>query len=254
MESPQHIADSTPNPPPAIPAAPTFYLTARQPFSPTAILLAILAAAASLAFIVYAMAHSGAHLLPGGPDSSRSAGGNGSGGDDTDDPNQIDTIVLGDPTEAPRPAHRGDSSANKNSSVHPFLLTILPHAGDHFGQIPDSPAGHLLYNWLAAFNQPNAPALAAALPTAAPASTLDAQWELRRQTGGFTLLSSREPQPGLIVFRLRDQAKAAHEVLGTLWLRPNSDPPAIASFSLRALPTPTRSSPTSASSAPAPSP
>jgi hypothetical protein len=234
MESPPHIADSTPNLPPA---APTFYLTARQPFSPAAILLAILAAAGSLAFIVYAMAHSGAHLLPGSPDSSRSAGASGSSGDDdNDDPNQIDTIVLGDPTEAPVPAHRGDAAAAHNSSVHPFLLTILPHAGDHFGQIPDSPAGHLLYNWLAAFNQPNASALAAALPTASPASTLNAQLELRRQTGGFTLVSSKEPQPGLLVFRLRDQTQPAHEVLGTLWLRPNSNPPAIASFSLRALP------------------
>jgi hypothetical protein len=242
MESPPHIADSTPNPPPAAPAAPTFYLTARQPIRPAAILLAILAAAGSLALILFAMSHPGRfHFIPGGPNSARSAAGaSGSsyGGDDTDDPNQIDTIVLGDPTEAPRPAHRGDSSANKNSSVHPFLLTILPHAGDHFGQIPDSPAGHLLYDWLAAFNQPDASALAAALPTAAPASTLNAQLELRRQTGGFTLLSSKEPQPGLLVFRLRDQTKAAHEVLGTLWLRPNSNPPAIASFSLRAFPPP----------------
>jgi len=218
-------------------AAPTFYLTGRQPLRPAAILLAIVVAAASLGAIVYAMAHSGAHLLPGGPDSSRSAGGasgDSAADDDTDDPSQIDTIVLGDPTDAPRPAHRGDHV----SPVHPTILVILPHSGDHFGQIPDSPTGRLLYNWLAAFNKPDFPALATSLPTAAPASALDAQIELRRQTGGFSLLSSKEVQPGLLVFRLRDQTPAANEVLGTLWLRPDSNPPSIASFSLRAVPPP----------------
>jgi hypothetical protein len=214
-------------------AAPTFYLTGRQPLRPAAILLAIVAAAASLGAILYALAHSGAHLIPGGPESSRSAGANG-GDDDHDDPSQIDTIVLGDPTDAPRPARRGDHV----SPVHPTLLVILPRSGDHFGQIPDTATGRLLYAWLAAFNKPDFPALATSLPTAAPVSALDAEIELRRQTGGFTLLSSKEVQPGLLVFRLRDQTPAANEVLGTLWLRPDSNPPSIASFSLRAVPSP----------------
>jgi len=213
-------------------AAPAFYLTGRQPLSPGAILLAIFAAVSSLAFIVYAMGHSGAHLLPGASDSSRSAGGNGSGDDDKDDPNQIDTIVLGDPTEAPVPAHRGD----RVSPVHPTLLVVLPRSGEHFGQIPDTSAGRLLYAWLATFNRADFPALAEALPTVDAA--VGAQMQLRRQTGGFTLLSAKEVQPGLIVFRLRDQTPSATEVLGTLWVRPDSNPPAIASFSLRAIPPP----------------
>jgi hypothetical protein len=69
-------------------------------------------------------------------------------------------------------------------------------------------------------------------------SSAAAQMELRRQTGGFNLLSAKEVQPGVLVFRLRDQTPEANEVLGTLQMVPNSSPAAIASFSLRAVPQP----------------
>jgi hypothetical protein len=106
------------------------------------------------------------------------------------------------------------------------------------GLIPDTPAGRLLYGWLAAFNQASYPALGNALPNVALSSAVAAQMELRRQTGGFNLLSAKEVQPGILVFRLRDQTPSATEVLGTLQVRPNSSPAAIASFSLRAVPPP----------------
>ena len=70
--------------------------------------------------------------------------------------------------------------------------------------------------------------------------------ELRRQTGGFSLLSAKEVQPGVLVFRLRDQTPSATEVLGTLQALPNSTPPKIASFSLRAIPSPRHDSSTGA--------
>jgi len=70
------------------------------------------------------------------------------------------------------------------------------------GLIPDTPAGRLLYGWLAAFNQASYPALGNALPNVALASAAAAQIELRRQTGGFNLLSAKEVQPGVLVFRL----------------------------------------------------
>jgi hypothetical protein len=60
--------------------------------------------------------------------------------------------------------------------------------------------------------------------------------ELRQQTGGFNLLSAKEVQPGVLVFRLRDQTPSATEVLGTLQVLPDSA--SIASFSLRAVPSP----------------
>ena len=106
------------------------------------------------------------------------------------------------------------------------------------GFIPNTPAGHLLYQWLGAFNQASYPALANALPTVALASATAAQLELRRQTGGLSLLSAKEVMPGVLVFRLRDQTPSATEVLGTLQVRPNSSPATIASFSLRAVPSP----------------
>jgi hypothetical protein len=106
------------------------------------------------------------------------------------------------------------------------------------GFIPNTPAGHLLYDWLAAFNQASYPALANALPNVALASATAAQLELRRQTGGFSLLSAKEVLPGVLVFRLRDQAPSATEALGTLQVRPNSSPATIASFSLRSVPAP----------------
>ncbi len=215
--------------------APRFYITGRQPLRPGAILLATVAAVAALSSVLYALGHTEhAHLTFGSSGADRSASPTSraaSAGDEKDDPNQIDTIVLGDPTDAPVPARPGDHV----SPVHPFVVVHLPRFGDQVGLIPDTPAGHLLYDWLAAFNQANYPGLGNALPNVALATAADAQMELRRQTGGFNLLSAKEVQPGVLVFRLRDQTPSATEVLGTLQVRPNSSPAAIASFSLRAV-------------------
>jgi hypothetical protein len=218
-------------------AVPTFYLSGRQPLSPGAILLAIATAVGAIFAIGWAMSLTGhTHLIPGGPDAARSASA-ASGGtpdDDKDDPSQVDTIVLGDPTDAPVPARRGDHV----SPVHPTILVHLPRFGDQAGLIPDTPAGRLLYDWLAAFNRASDPPLDKSLPRDALTSAAAAQRDLRQQTGGYTLLSAKEVQPGVVVFRLRDQTPEAMEALGTLQMRPNSSPPAIASFSLRAIPSP----------------
>jgi hypothetical protein len=215
--------------------APRFYITGRQPLRPGAILLATVVAVGALFSTLYTLGHNGhAHLTSGGSGAARSASATSEAAadDDKDDPDQIDTIVLGDPADAPVPARKGDHV----SPVHATILVRLPRFGDQVGLIPDTPAGHLLYGWLAAFNQASYPALGNALPNVALASAAAAQMELRRQTGGFNLLSAKEVQPGVLVFRLRDQTPAAIEALGTLQVRPNSSPAAIASFSLRAVP------------------
>jgi hypothetical protein len=224
--------------PPLPTGAPTFYLTGRQRLRPGIILLATMVAVVALSSVLVALRHN--------RETSLHSGGSGSGqfsdatpgapqtDDDKDDPSQVDTIVLADPADAPTPARRG----NHVSSVHPTILVRLPRYGDQVGLIPDSPAGHLLYNWLAAFNQESYPALCNALPSLAPASAASVQLELRQQTGGFNLFSAKEVQPGVLVFRLRDQTPSANEVLGTLQVRPNSSPAAIGSFSLRAVPSP----------------
>jgi len=215
--------------------APSFYITGRQPLRPGAILLATVAAVGALSSVLYALNHTGhAHLTSGISGTARSPNATVAAADDKDDPSQIDTIVLADPADAPVPARPGDHV----SPVHPTILVRLPRFGDQVGLIPDTPAGRLLYNWLAAFNQASYPALGNALPTIELASAAAAQIELRQQTGGFSLLSAKEVQPGVLVFRLRDQTPSANEVLGTLQLRPDSNPPAIASFSLRAVPPP----------------
>ena len=212
---------------------PSFYLTSRHSLPPGAILLATVAAFAALSSVVFAMGHTGHTHLSSGADRSASAtSGAAPDADEKDDPSRIDTIVLGDPADAPVPARRGDHV----SPVHPTILVHLPRFGDQVGLIPDTPAGRLLYDWLAAFNQASYPALGNALPNVALASAAAAQIELRQQTGGFNLLSAKEVQPGVLVFRLRDQTPAAIEALGTLQVRPGSGPAAIASFSLRAVP------------------
>jgi hypothetical protein len=222
--------------------APSFYITVRQPLSPGAILLAIMAAAVGLSSVLYALNHAGhVHITYGSSSAGASASGipgpaSAADQKDDDDPNQIDTIVIGDPSEAPMPARPG----NHVSSVHPTILVHLPRSGEQVGYIPNTPAGHLLYNWLAAFNQASYPALANALPNVALAPATAAQMELRRLTGGVTLLSAKEIQPGVLVFRMHDQTPSATEILGTLQVRAKSNPAAVASFSLRAVPSPRR--------------
>src|ERR1700692_1078886 len=215
---------------------PRFYITSRQPLHPGAILLATVAAVGALYSVLLALGHTGhAHLTSGSSGAARSTSatsGAAPAADEEYDPSQIDTIVLGDPADAPVPARPGDPV----SPVHPTILVPLPRFGDQVGLIPDTPAGRLLFGWLAAFNQASYPALGNALPNVAIASAAAAQIELRRQTGGFNLLRATQAHPGLLVFRLRDQPPAAIEALGTLQVRPNSSPAAIASFSLRAVP------------------
>jgi hypothetical protein len=239
---PEEHPRTQPPPPTCVPTltAPTFYITGRQPLSPTAILLAIVTAVAALSSVLYALSHTGdTHFTSGGSGADRSANAttgaaSAAGQKDDDDPNQVDTIVLGDPADAPMPARPGDHA----SPVHPTIIVRLPRSGDQVGFIPNTPAGHLLHDWLAAFNQADYSALANALPNVALASATGAQMELRRQTGGFLLLSAKEVLPGVLVFRLRDQTPLLTEVLGTLQVRPNSNPATIASFSLRAVPSP----------------
>lgn len=214
---------------------PSFYITTRQPLLPGAILLAILAAASALSAVFYALQHNGrVHLTSDGSGAPRSASAasGAAAADDKDDPSQIDTIVLGDPADAPVPARRG----NHVSPVHPTILVRLPRFGDQVGLIPNTPAGHLLYRWLAAFNQTNYSALEDALPNVALGPATAAQIELRKQTSGFNLLSAKEVQPGVLVFRLRDQTPSGREALGTLQVLPNSNPATIASFSIRVVP------------------
>ncbi len=219
---------------------PSFALVSRQPLSLASIVLAIVTAAGAVSVILYGLDHAGhARLASASSGAGSSAGASAAqtpddDKDDKDDPSQIDTIVLGDPADAPVPGRRG----NHISPVHPTIVVHLPRFGDQTGLIPNSPAGHLLFSWLAAFNQASFSALTEALPNVAPAAAASAQLALRQQTGGFNLLSAKEVEPGVLVFRLRDQTPAGTEALGTLQVRPGSIPATVATFSLRSVPSP----------------
>lgn len=214
--------------------APSFYVTPKQRLGPGSILLAFLLALACLVAVLYAQSHSryarGSGSYVGGAPSFGSGGGSDAR-DDDDDPSRVDTIYLGGPSEAPS-ATRPTGHA---SAVHPFVVVHLPRSGDQIGQIPDTPAGHLLYNWLAAFNGTDPAAMARALPTHEDGLSQQMQAELRRQTGGFTLVSAKQIGPDVIVFRLHDQTPSTTEVLGTLQMKAGSTPAAIGSFSLQAV-------------------
>lgn len=225
-----------PAPPTRASNVPSFYLTRRQPVRPAVLLLAAACAAGVLCLFGYGTGQlrRGHRNTAGDARTGGTAGASAADAgkdDDDDDPNQIDTIVLGDPADAPVPARHG----NHVSPVHPTIVVRLPRYGDQTGLIPDSPAGHLLYGWLAAFNHASGSELAEALPSVAGDDATAAQLALRRKTGGFSLLSAKEVLPGVLVFRLRDQTTPGVEALGTLQMRPESNPPAIASFSLRAV-------------------
>ena len=236
-------ASRTPNA--TVHAAPSFYLTARQPLRPGVLLLAAALAAGGVYGIAYGLGQSAkrrhAHSSEGAPSRTPGAAGGGSAAaakddDEDDDPSQVDTVVLGDAADAPVPLRKGYRPANTN--VHATVIVHLPRFGRDEGLIPDSAAGHLLWAWLAAFNTGSGPALNHALPNAAPAPTVATLLALRATNGGFNLLSAREIQPGLMVFRLRDQTPDGAEALGTLQVRPGSTPPALSSFSLREVPAP----------------
>ncbi len=217
------------------PTGPRFLVMERQRLRPSVLLLAVLIAAAVLALVGIGLQHSRARRFREDAAAARRAGAgspDASAEDDKDDdPNQVDVIALGDAADAPVPARRGGHGGR----VHATILVRLPRFGPETGLIPNSAAGHLMYGWLAAFNQANAAAMEDVLPSAASGLTAAAQMELRQETGGFNLLSAKEVAPGVLVFRMRDQTPLGTEVLGTLVMRPGSEPATVASFSLRAV-------------------
>ena len=220
-------------------SAPSFGVIERKPPRAAAILLAAVIAGVALSAVAFGLGHGKTGRFADGNSASRPPGSSpgeahSADQDNKDDPTQVDTIVLGDAADAPVPARR----AGRAGDVHATILIRLPRYGDQMGLIPETPAGHLLFGWLAAFNQGSQPALERVLPNVASGRAAAAQMEVRQQTGGFNLLSAKEVQPGVLVFRLRDQTPAATEVLGTLFVRPGSSPAAIASLSLRTVPQP----------------
>ncbi len=216
-------------------AAPSFHLTEQKFLDPKSILLATAAASALLCLMSNSLGntkqmhlHSQDSSTGQGPTNPTNTGRDSS----NDDPSQIDTVYLGDPADAPIPAR----SRGYVATVHPFIVVHLPRFGNQLGLIPDTPAGHLLFEWLVAFNNADGPTLRIILPMEPLSSAALEQIELRKKTSGLDVISAVEVRPGILVFRLQDHTPSQREILGTLQVGSDTVPRAIATFSLRAVP------------------
>ena len=213
------------------PRTPSFHVIGHQPIRPAALVLAVAVFAGAFSAIGYGLRHSRQRHRAGGALASRAGSSAEDDEDEKDDPSQVDVVYMGDAGDAPEPPRRGK---HVYRSVHPTIIVHLPRFGPQQGLIPDDTAGHLLYRWLAAFNQSNAAALEQAVPNQAEDATVDALLAMRFKTGGLRLLSATEIEPGVMVFRLQDQTPDAGEMLGTLVVRQGSTE--LESFALREVP------------------
>ena len=216
-------------------AAPSFHLTEQKFLDPKSILLATAAASALLCLVSQSLGSTRLmhlHIQDSSTGRAPTTPANTGRDSPNDDPSQVDTVYLGDPADTPLPAR----SRGYVDTVHPFIVVHLPRFGNQLGLIPDTPAGHLLFEWLVAFNHADGPALRRILPMEPLSSAAFEQIELRKKTSGLDVISAVEVRPGILVFRLRDQTPSQGEILGTLQVGSDTIPGAIATFSLRAVP------------------
>ena len=101
------------------------------------------------------------------------------------------------------------------------LLAVLPAwslAAGSAPSIPDTPAGHALSGWLAAFNSGDRATYEAFEKAHAPWLQLDEEMQFRERTGGYDLLDISESDKLWIVFRAKERASSA-EAVGRLIVR-----------------------------------
>jgi hypothetical protein len=98
-----------------------------------------------------------------------------------------------------------------------FLLPGISIAASSGPAIPDTPAGHTLGAWLAAFNSGDRASIESFDKAHAPWLTLDRAMDLRASTGGYDLLSIKESDDLWIIFRAKEKV-TPKEVIGRLVL------------------------------------
>ena len=78
-----------------------------------------------------------------------------------------------------------------------LFVLLLAGAGSGFAQItvPDTPAGHTLQAWLAAFNSGDRARIETYIRTLDQSHSVDELISFRNQTGGFELLSIESSEP-----------------------------------------------------------
>jgi hypothetical protein len=100
--------------------------------------------------------------------------------------------------------------------------------------VPDTPAGHTLQAWLAAFNSGDRTSIETYVKTIDHSQSVDGMISFRNQTGGFELLSIESSQPLHIRFRVKEKGGPT-TALGNLLVK-DGQPPTVGTFGLRALP------------------
>jgi retinol-binding protein 3 len=100
--------------------------------------------------------------------------------------------------------------------------------------VPDTPAGHTLQAWLAAFNSGDRDKIETYVKAVDQSQSVDGMISFRNQTGGFELLSIESSEP--LHIRVRVKEKGGPTIaLGNLLVK-DGQPPTVATFALRALP------------------
>src|SRR6266436_4091007 len=100
--------------------------------------------------------------------------------------------------------------------------------------VPDTPAGHMLQAWLAAFNSGDRARIETYVRTVDQSQSVDGMISFRNQTGGFELLSIESSEPLHIRFRVKEKGGPT-TALGNLLVK-DGQPPKVGTFGLRALP------------------
>jgi len=115
-----------------------------------------------------------------------------------------------------------------------LLLLGASFASAQVPAIPGTPVGRTLQAWLDAFNSGERGRMQAYVATYKGPMTADSMFDFRQQTGGFELTSIEKSEPLRIEFLVKEKAGTATAV-GRMELK-ESEPPEVASFSLRAIP------------------
>lgn len=115
-----------------------------------------------------------------------------------------------------------------------LILLFMAHAARADADPPDSPAGHTLQAFLAAFNSGDHDRIAAYVKQYDPANNADGLTSFSNQTGGFTLVSIVHSAPDKLSFLVRGRGDNL-EGYGTLQLARTS-PPQVKRLNIRAIP------------------
>lgn len=100
--------------------------------------------------------------------------------------------------------------------------------------VPDTPAGHTLQAWLAAFNSADRAQLDNYVKTIDHNESADGMMAFHNQTGGFDLLSADTIDSLHVRFRVKEKNSDTNAI-GTLAVK-DGQPPTVETFGIRALP------------------